>query len=295
VRDFAWILGVKAFLENKAGHSDDAWRAVQTQLRLTNALRAEPMVVNQLVRATMTDATCTTIQMLCRVTPPTSQQVHDAEQLFKGFDSIDPLVRAADGERLIFGEWLFGLPKSELSKEAQADLVRSRTLNIFHRLLLWRVMFKPLFLADHAAYLEWSRKCVHLLQDPNVLDKTDAFTNEFFTTQKHHFLTLARAPAAVAKTTRFHLGVVAAVRITLTGLTLLQYKQAHGDFPESLDALGVQNVEDPFSKKPLIYHREGGGFVLYSVGQDRKDNGGAPKQPKGTREYDIVWRFPGNP
>jgi hypothetical protein len=56
---------------------------------------------------------------------------------------------------------------------------------------------------------------------------------------------------------------------------------------------------DPFSGQPLHYHPEGEGFVVYSVGEDRKDNGGTPRPEKEDSdprrkvvEYDYVWRFP---
>ncbi|HLJ57486.1 MAG TPA: hypothetical protein VKT77_20780 [Chthonomonadaceae bacterium] len=36
---------------------------------------------------------------------------------------------------------------------------------------------------------------------------------------------------------------------------------------------------DPFTSQPLHYRRDGQGFVLYSVGQDLKDDGGNDTPP----------------
>lgn len=69
----------------------------------------------------------------------------------------------------------------------------------------------------------------------------------------------------------------------------------------TLDVLHLRDIGDPFSGQPLRYRAEGNGFVLYSLGEDQKDNGGIPKpqirrdpdpRKKGDPEYDQVWRFP---
>ena len=51
---------------------------------------------------------------------------------------------------------------------------------------------------------------------------------------------------------------------------------------------------DPFGDKPLIYRKDGSGFLIYSVGPDEEDNGGIPKQPK-IEKWDIPWRYEGKP
>jgi hypothetical protein len=66
----------------------------------------------------------------------------------------------------------------------------------------------------------------------------------------------------------------------------LQHKQAHGVFPEDLSTLGLQDLDDPFSGRPLLYRSEGAGFIIYSVGFDQKDDGGI-SQPR------HAWREPG--
>ena len=61
-------------------------------------------------------------------------------------------------------------------------------------------------------------------------------------------------------------------------LALVVYRDANGGYPESLDALVPKRLDaapiDPFSDKPVVYRREGEGYVLYSVGPDFNDDGG---------------------
>jgi hypothetical protein len=291
MRNFACLLGAKACLESKVGRSDDAWQTAQAQLRLARVLQTEPRLISQLVRFSITSLACKTMQVLARTAAPTAQQIRDVEQYFTELGSVDPLVLAVDGERLLFGEPIFGLSKSELNENIRERFSHGYTPEMFHRLLFWRVAFTPFLLADHAAYLRWSREYVRLFRDPNALDRMEAAEKEFYTTARRHALTSSLLPA-FSRIDLLHYRMVTAMRITLSGLALLQYKQAHGSFPESLEALGIQSTEDPFARKSLVYRREGDGFVLYSVGEDRKDNGGTVKQPKQKTDYDVVWRFP---
>ena len=87
--------------------------------------------------------------------------------------------------------------------------------------------------------------------------------------------------------------------MTRAGLALLQYKRAHGAFPETLEALSLERLMDPYTEGPLHYRPEGEGFLVYSVGDDRKDNGGTSRPVREDSdprrkpvEYDMVWRFP---
>ena len=79
---------------------------------------------------------------------------------------------------------------------------------------------------------------------------------------------------------------------------LERHRLAHGQYPESLDALVPQFVEkvphDLIGGQPLKYRRNGGGFVLYSVGWNERDDGGTPGQDGYDTEADWVWQSGGN-
>ena len=58
---------------------------------------------------------------------------------------------------------------------------------------------------------------------------------------------------------------------------LSTYKLDHGDYPDSLDAIGDQFngkvPNDPFSKQPYSYERNQTGFTLTCLGKDQADGG----------------------
>jgi hypothetical protein len=73
---------------------------------------------------------------------------------------------------------------------------------------------------------------------------------------------------------------------------LERYRLAHGQYPETLEALVPQFAEklphDIVGGQPLKYHRTADGqFVLYSVGWNETDDGGVPG--KTTPDGDWVW------
>jgi hypothetical protein len=80
--------------------------------------------------------------------------------------------------------------------------------------------------------------------------------------------------------------------LLMTEAALRAYQLEHGTFPESLNELVPQLLDqvltDPYDAKdgPLRYRRQGAGYVLYSVGFDGKDNGGNPPTPKNESAWD---------
>jgi hypothetical protein len=83
--------------------------------------------------------------------------------------------------------------------------------------------------------------------------------------------------------------------LTHLALLLAAYRAEHGAYPETLDALAPKYVaelpRDLFTGEALKYRRtDGGGYMLYSVGPNRTDDGGAAAT--GGLDGDIVVATP---
>jgi hypothetical protein len=86
--------------------------------------------------------------------------------------------------------------------------------------------------------------------------------------------------------------------VVLTAIALERYRLRHGSHPESLAELTPTLVSavpiDPMDGKPLRFRRtEDGRFLLYSIGEDGRDDGGDPT-PAGVNRFwaqgrDAVW------
>jgi len=75
-----------------------------------------------------------------------------------------------------------------------------------------------------------------------------------------------------------HLRGIARLACARTALRIESYRNAEGQLPESLGALGADRLEgispDPFSGDPVKYRKAEKGYLVYSVGLDGRDNGG---------------------
>lgn len=298
--NLASILMSRARSEAQAGHAAKAWDLLVTQLRFADSLRCDPVSTTQFTRTVVSHWACRTIRWLCETAPPDQNHVRAIEDLLKRQGDLEPLVRAVDGERLLIGEWFFHLPREELDKilweERHNDTVTPPgVLKAIHRLSFLILAFKPRLIADHAAYLQLMRKRVQLLQGP-YRDWREV--DRFMEIPRRNFLAY-KLSGYSGHEKWFYCRLLTDLRLTQAGLALLQYKQVHGAFPETLDALGLPGLTDPYTDKPLPYRPEGEGFVVYSFGDDRKDNGGTPRPEREDSnprrkpvEYDEVWRFP---
>ena len=88
----------------------------------------------------------------------------------------------------------------------------------------------------------------------------------------------------------------------MTACALERHRLAHGEYPETLNALVPQYFDklphDAITGEPLKYRRSGdGGFILYSVGWNGTDDGGkgVMKESGGVDQEkgDWVWSAPG--
>ena len=289
MRNFTRILCAKAYLEAKTGNPDTAWELLTTQVKFADALRTEPVLVSKVVRIAMIKLSCDTITKLCEIAPPNAQQSSDIQSLLKDLDDIRPLIHSIDAERLLIGEWVFNLSKDEMYK-TNLQYNDKYDTGLLPKLIIFGITFKPIFLADHAAYLRFMRDGARFLEQPYSREQGEILEKGI---QKKRYIVTRILTPAIFRVKQVHFQMTAHLRIVQAGLALLQYKQTEGTFPSSLEVLKLQNINDPFSDKTLIYKTKGENFVLYSVGSDQKDNDGSPRQKKQKTDWDIVWNFPG--
>lgn len=291
LRHLEFVLGAKAYLEARTGDVNTAWATIRTQIRVTDAPRSEPLVNSHSGRARRILSSCETIRKLCTMAVPDPGTSQEIEALLCGLDDITPFVRALDSERLLIGEWLFGLPEEELYEVLQQKPMTSMgfaSRNLDRR-RLGRAMFRPRFTADHATYLQLMSEGIRFLEGPYE-PKDGATRTEVERLQGGYLLTSWLAPWFVM-TKATHCEMSSSVQITRAGLALLRHRQTHGAFPDTFDALELEGLVDPYTHKPLGYRNEGQQFVVYSVGSDLTDNGGKEQERGQLKNYDLVWRF----
>ncbi|HUS48123.1 MAG TPA: hypothetical protein VM098_08385, partial [Phycisphaerae bacterium] len=78
-------------------------------------------------------------------------------------------------------------------------------------------------------------------------------------------------------------------------LALAVHKAEKGTYPDKLSALAPAYVKavpkDLFTDRPLVYKRQGKGYILYSLGPNMKDDGGKTRD-QDPEDFDIVVKVP---
>ncbi len=132
---------------------------------------------------------------------------------------------------------------------------------------------------DYLAYLRFFRK-IHEHQGKPSWVWADGFT--FLDPENFPFyapLTQLMVPA-VRKVSELR-ARAEALRLTARyGVQMARHKLAAGAYPETLESLApdlrmeLPDPVDPFTGQSIVYRREGEGFVVYSLGANKKDDGG---------------------
>jgi hypothetical protein len=156
----------------------------------------------------------------------------------------------------------------------------------------WRVFFLP---DDLAAYRRTMRELQEMAARPYSEAQQDWQTfDQSLRTNRRGLLTALLIP---------HLGKCLAAaaegdsarQLARLALATTAYRSKSRAYPEKLDDLVPEYLEriplDPFDGQPLRMKRGERGLVLYSVGRDQKDDGGAPWDAA-KQEGDLLFRLP---
>ncbi|NCA83375.1 MAG: hypothetical protein EOM72_11640 [Opitutae bacterium] len=282
----------QSLLDARRGNAREFWRGIETSFLMADALREEPVLISALVRLSLLKSTASAIVAHVDRVPPDDETAARLDGWLLNARDVAPIVLAMDGERLNMGEWLFDENNAQRLVQAAID---AGGPNLEPRHLAWLLSCRPARQAEHAAYLRTLKQCTDNLsrpfwEIPPVPQPEKSMSQRWYGGILHSF-----APAfyGVRTTTAT---LQAQIDVARVGLALLRHKAALGSYPPSLaeiDSTFLAEIPpDPFTGQPLVYRPEADGFLLYSLGQNLKDDGGTPESPE-TREskaFDLVWR-----
>jgi len=108
---------------------------------------------------------------------------------------------------------------------------------------------------------------------------------------------LSESIVTLAGVSRKVMRVESARRMTVVAIALRRYQLRHGNYPPALDSLVPEFVStvplDPVDGNPLHYRPKADKtFLLYSVGESGKDDGGDPSLEKGVTSSSYKWQNP---
>jgi hypothetical protein len=303
LRHEAQCFKLEALVAAEQGDVERSIDSLEQTVAIAHLLDNEPVLIGYLVqRSCLTMAVDVMEELLSRqaLEPEHLQRL---EQLCHRMNVHGSLRRALIGER-VQSLSLFNVPPTMLAESNPAGTVKGKqepitpqayrhkkfflaclSFEAADRRLLWEGMNEAIALAD----LEPPES----LQRAERLDKIIEQETRRFPPRIICGMLLPSIFDATLQNARFE----ARRRAALVAIFVERHRLAHqGVLPEGLDKLVPEFLKavptDPFDGKPLRYLRRPTGYVVYSVGVNRQDDGGIeqPRQTDGSKQdYDETF------
>jgi len=305
IRAMTRLLAVHAKLMAEKGDNEGAWNDIIPGCKLADALHSEPILISLLVRTAQYAIINQAAVDMCKTSLPNETQCEEIVRAIKPFTDLDPLVRAMDGERILMSDWVFDQIESDPGKAL--GLMTDTSVSVIER-IAWRIITcKPLRQFMQASCLDVYADITKFMETPYWSAPMSEGHRMEENIPRWNILGRMLLPAVV-NAKKNYASAMAKAEMTMTAMSLFRHKLAHGAFPATLaecDAkfLPLQPI-DSFSGKALLYRPEGNGFVLYSVGENMKDDGAKPEpsaeersklsaNDRDLKAWDLVWKHEG--
>jgi hypothetical protein len=295
------LLELRAIAELADGQSAKALDDVKLFLYLNNSLRSSPFLISHLVRMAIANFA------LQPIWEGLAKHQWSDEQLVALDAELGKLDFLADYEFSMRGERAFAIATFENQRHTREMIsAYSETGNFITNKLT--LMPSAYFYQNELAFAQLNQQWLLPLVDTNsrivspvtLQSAENSIQNEL----KHYSLYKVQALMSFMsndKAVEKFAVTQSSVDLARVACALERYRLAHGEYPETLDALAPQFIEkmphDIMNGQPLHYRRtDDGNFILYSVGWNETDDGGQIVFKKGglvdREKGDWVWQYP---
>ena len=292
LRQAARLLALEAVERTEGGKPDEAADSLVACLRCGQAVRREPILISYLVRVACDAIAFDQVERWASRAKPSPKALERVEAAVAAATDHKGLERAMAGERC-FGIDIY---QNYVLKPNRGALLGALGVGADPAgMAVLGVIPQAYFKTDMLYYLDIMNRYVAAarMPYPEALQAgTQVGRNLDQEIPKYYFVSRMILPALsrVFFTAQRHL---AQGECALLGLAALRYRDKHGRLPDALQALVPDFAPtvppDPFDGKPLRYRKDGDGLVLYTVGENGKDDGGDTARREG-KQPDIGFR-----
>ena len=327
-KKMAQRLTASALYDLRSGDRSAAVKNIRTILTLVRDTRDERTAISQLVRIAIAQIGVGATWELLQSPKLTEGQLARLQadwgqlEFIEAARNVLPVER--EGNEVTTAKWRSSSDELnhyfELQKNARATLdISDEEDSVWHRakmkveIIGWRYWWSY---SDELRYLKGCEVLINSLQLAqtngsfqqalaaqdarleelgisklrNSVDSIFSSTIDFHALQSESVVTLA---GFVRKVLR----VEAAKQTVVAAIALKQYQLEHGNYPDGLNSLVPEFVSkvplDPVDGQPLRYRRNADAtFLLYSVGENGKDDGGDPSLEKDATSSSFNWLNP---
>ena len=258
--------------------SDKALKSIRANFALAEFIGA-PLLIHRLVHNSVQSRTYKSIDRILNRMQLTDEQLLSLSAWIKESRNDDGYIKALVGERCI-GLSAFQGPAGQTTEQMGAGGGKAPIL----MLGFWKML--GLHYRDAVGYIGLMQEYIDAMELPSDerLLVFDSIQEDVDSGKRGGLLTRLLWPA-LARTLDIDTRCTAEALAAQTTIAVERYRRAEGRLPESLENLVPAYMEavpkDPFDGRRLRYFSREKGFVVYSVGDDLTDNGGAERDGRG--------------
>lgn len=260
------------------GKADDALRSCQALLNTGRSIGDEPLLLSQLIRHGGVSRACRSAERVLALGQPGADSLAALQRLLREedrFPSAEFLARAARAEH---HELFTAMESGEVQPVGAAgSFPNSRRGGLLAGVArCWLETEHEHNLRIFTHLVAAARLPLHEQEagESAAEAEIDALPSTAILTR----LAIPSTRKVLASARRKH----AEVRCAAVALACERFRRKHNTWPESLDRLVPDSLDavplDPFDGAPLRYRRLDDGVVVYSVGPDRRDDGGSVRE-----------------
>ncbi len=317
LKRYAQVLQLRAIAELQNGQNDKALDDVGLALRLTEAIRTEPILISHLVRIAMVNLT------LQPIYEGLVEHKWSGAQLAELNSELAELNFGTDFKLTMHGEIGFqdAIVRYLRQHPSQYPILMGYTGNYEDKSAADSIVTAAMVfhLVPSGWFYQNQLQCARVMEEfflpivdtnkeqtifsPAIASRATAYVeNGRRHPTPYNILESSMLPSPGYAARKFAYGQES-VDLARVAIALERFRLARGEYPESLDELAPQFIpklpHDIINGQPLHYHRTSDGqFVLYSVGWNEADDGGTVAFYQGSSEHvdiskgDWVWRYP---
>ena len=303
------------------GNTASAVTNVQAMLAIVKAMRHERIVISELVRMAIASMALNVNWEVLQSTNLADQQLAELQNDWASLDFVRGEKNALEMERatqtITVNRWRKSSSALRHNLESLTDWGIGNTAPAFGKFqiaiaaLRWRYWLsypdQLKLLRGYQVALETARRAETNYSLLSLLHAQENKINKMYTdthSVRSSFLRDLNQPdlhslmssAIFALSPVFQRVIKAETsrHIAIAAIALKRYEFKHGNYPPDLNSLVPEFVSkvplDPVDGQPLRYRRNADGtFVLYSVGENGKDDGGNPELKKGALSPSYDW------
>ncbi|QNN20708.1 hypothetical protein HED60_02870 [Planctomycetales bacterium ZRK34] len=277
------LLCVEAEVNAARGDGTAACESLLAMNRVARSLDNEPLEISQMVQIAMDMLAVIMTERAVNQTPL------DPRSLARLIDALRVDDEAVRFRRALIGERAWMHTEYELSIPELIELLGiNYGLSDIKPAELYAHRLIGTMDLDQCVYMTMSRQLIKAADLP--LDKRQAEMDRIVKQvgDQNAFITMiARGSDSVASTAFYDSCRLTELRVTRAALAVLLYRQSEGHLPTKLTDVTPKYIDalpgDPFTGAALCYEVRDKGFIVYSVGPDKSDDGGARENSAGVQ------------